>query len=80
MTITPSTEESWVVSLQQLSGRGVKLATILLEADTYGGGNALFVFGALAAAGVETYSVKQGDDLARVLGAGAEPATASGVL
>ena len=80
VTITPSTEESWVVSLQQLSGRGVKLATILLEADTYGGGNALFVFGALAAAGVETYSVKQGDDLARVLGAGAEPATASGVL
>lgn len=79
VTITPSTEESWVVSLQQLSGRGVKLATILLEGDTYGGGNALFVYGALAAAEIATYAVKRGDDLARALGAGAEPASARGV-
>ena len=68
VTITPSTDESWVVSLQQLAGRGVKLAAILLEPRTFGGeGNALFVYGALAAADIFTYLVKRDDDLSRTL-------------
>ena len=73
VVITPSTEEGWVVSLQTLAGRGVKLAAILLEPRTFGGsGNALFVFGALAAAEIFTYLVKRSDDLAVSLGSGAE--------
>ncbi len=72
IVITPSVDESWVVSLQLLAGRGVKLAAVLLEPRTYGGaGNPLFAFGALAAADILTYLVKQGDHLAQALGASA---------
>ena len=79
VTITPSIDEGWVVSLHTLAGRGVKLAAILLEPDTFnGGGNALFVYGALAAADVHTYLVKRSDDLAATLDAGSEPALARG--
>ncbi len=73
VVITPSTNDSWVGSLQLLAGRGVKIAAIVLESRTFGGeGNALFVFGALAAAEIPTYLVKCSDDLAATLGAGAE--------
>jgi uncharacterized protein (DUF58 family) len=80
VVITPSTDESWVVSLHALAGRGVKLASILLEPHTYGGdANALLVFGALAVAGIPTYLVKRTDDLAKSLSAGAEQKAAGGV-
>ena len=73
IVITPSTDDSWVGSLQLLAGRGVKMAAIVLEPRTFGGeGNALFVFGALAAAEIPTYLVKLSDDLAATLGAGGE--------
>lgn len=79
VVITPSTDESWVGSLQLLAGRGVKLAAIVLEPRTFGGGgNALLVFGALAAADIPTYLVKRTDDLSATLGAGAEAAAAGG--
>jgi uncharacterized protein (DUF58 family) len=73
IVVTPSTNESWVVSLQMLAGRGVKLAAVLLEPQSYGGAdNALLVFGALAAADIFTYLVKRTDDLAQTLGSGLE--------
>jgi uncharacterized protein (DUF58 family) len=79
VVITPSVDESWVVSLQMLGGRGVKLASVVLEPRTFGGGgNALFVYGALAAAGIATYLLKAGDDLLAALGSGAEATPATG--
>ena len=81
VAITPSTDESWVVSMQMLAGRGVKLASVLLEPSTFGGeASALLVFGALTAADISTYMVKRSDDLARTLGseAGVPAATGSG--
>jgi uncharacterized protein (DUF58 family) len=79
VVITPSTDESWVVSLQMLAGRGVKLASVLLEARTFGGeGNALLVYGALAAAGVLTYLVKRQDEIEKALSASAESAAVGG--
>ena len=72
IVITPSTEESWVVGLQLLGGRGVKRAAVLLEPRTFGGDeSALLVYSALAAAGVLTYLVKRGEDLSVTLGSGA---------
>jgi hypothetical protein len=72
IAITPSTDESWVVSLQLLGGRGVKRAAVLLEPRTFGGEeSALLVYSALAAAGVLTYLVKRGEDLSVTLGSGA---------
>jgi uncharacterized protein (DUF58 family) len=68
IAITPSTDESWVASLQMLQGRGVKLAAVLLEPRTFGGdGSALLVYTALAAAGVMTYLVKRQDEIQRAL-------------
>jgi uncharacterized protein (DUF58 family) len=79
IVVTPSQDESWVVSLQMLSGRGVKLASVLLEARTFGGeGNALLVYSALAAAGVLTYLIKRQDDIPKALAVSAEGAPAGG--
>ncbi len=79
VAITPSTDESWVVSLQLLAGRGVKLAAVLLEAGTFGRtGSALLVYGALAAADVLTYLVKRSDNLRAALGAGSAAALTTG--
>jgi uncharacterized protein (DUF58 family) len=79
VTVTPSTDDSWVASLQVLAGRGVKLAAVLLEPRTFGGeASSLLVYGALAAAGVFTYTVKRSDDLTQTLGAGV-PAIAGGL-
>ena len=73
IVITPSTDDSWVGSLQLLASRGVKIAAVVLEPRTFGGeGNALFVFGALAAAEIQTYLIKRSDDMAAALGSGAD--------
>ena len=80
IVITPSTDEAWVGSLQLLTTRGVKLAAIVMEPRTFGGsGNALLLFGALAAADIPTYLVKSSDDLSSTLAAGAETAASGGV-
>jgi uncharacterized protein (DUF58 family) len=71
VVITASTSEEWVASLQFISERGVKVAAILLEADTFGAEeSSLMVFGALAAAEVYTYMVKKSDDLITSLAVG----------
>lgn len=73
--VTPSTETEWALTLTGLSARGVKVAAVLLEADTYGDApSALDVYGTLAAGGVYSYTVKHQDDLGRALSAGAETA------
>ena len=81
LVVTPSTDEAWVESLQSLAQRGVKLAAILLEPDTFvpagepsagPGRGSLLVFGALAASDIYTYLVKRSDDLARALATGVE--------
>ena len=69
VVITPSTDETWVVSMQVLAGRGVKLASVLLEPSTFGGEeSALLIFGSLTAADISTYMVKRTDNLALTLG------------
>jgi uncharacterized protein (DUF58 family) len=68
VVITPSMDQSWVMSLLALTQRGVKVAVVLLEASTFGGAeNSLMVISSLAAADIWTYLVKQGDDLSNAL-------------
>jgi uncharacterized protein (DUF58 family) len=75
VVVTPSTDDSWVLALMSLQGRGVKVAAVLLEAETYGPApGALDVYGTLAAGGVYTYTIKRSDDIGRVLAAGTEVA------
>ena len=73
LVITPSTAEEWPLTLISLAGRGVKVAAILIEANTFGDApSPLDVYGTLASGGVHTLTVKRRDDLGRVLSAGAE--------
>jgi uncharacterized protein (DUF58 family) len=79
VVITPSTDESWVASMQTLAGQGAKRSAIVLEPRTFGGDeSALLVFTALAAADVQTYLVKRSDDLNVALGASAESVAGGG--
>jgi uncharacterized protein (DUF58 family) len=71
VVITPSTDEAWVAALGMLQSRGVKVAAIVLEANTFGPAEGtLGVFASLAASDVFTYMVKHADDLGTALGAG----------
>lgn len=69
VVVTPSPDEGWAMTMMSLAGRGVKVAAVLLEAETWGGTrSSLDVYGTLAAAGIYTYTVKRTDDLPRALG------------
>jgi uncharacterized protein (DUF58 family) len=77
VVITPSTSEDWVGTLQFIAERGVKVACVLLEPSTFGGGeNSLMVFGALAASEIYTYLVKRSDDLITALALGMDSSEA----
>ncbi|HEY7802087.1 MAG TPA: DUF58 domain-containing protein [Dehalococcoidia bacterium] len=70
VVITPSTDESWVEAMGVLQQRGVKLAAILLEPNTFGSSeSSLGIFASLAAMDVFTYMVQRSDDLLVALGA-----------
>ena len=78
VAITPSTDGEWPLTLMSLAGRGVKVAAVLLEAETWGAPtSSLDAYGTLAAGGIYTYTVKRSDDFVRVLGAGTETSAAS---
>jgi len=73
VAVTPSTGTDWALTMTGIGARGVKVAAVLLEADTYGDApSSLDVFGTLAAGGVYTYTTRRGDDLTHALGAGSE--------
>jgi hypothetical protein len=62
-----------------LSARGVKVAAVLLEADTFGAEmGPLAVYSTLLAGGIYAYTVKREDDLQRVLSAGVDPGMSAG--
>ncbi len=73
VVVTPSTDDGWALAMMSLQARGVKVAAVLLEAETFGGSDSMLgVYGTLAAGGIYSYTVKQSDDLGHVLAAGAE--------
>ena len=73
VVVTPSTDEEWPLTLMSLQSRGVKVAAVLLETETWGAPtSSLDAYGTLAAGGIFTYTVKRSDDLTLVLGSGSE--------
>src|SRR5690606_2294077 len=73
VVVTPSTDPQWPLTLISLSTRGVKVAAVLLEANTFADApSPLDVYGTLASGGVYTFTVKQADDIGRVLSAGVD--------
>ncbi|HZQ09886.1 MAG TPA: DUF58 domain-containing protein [Anaerolineae bacterium] len=68
LLITPSPELEWIHYAQDLRRRGFHLVTILIDASSFGMGvDFAPVIGELAASGIPTYTVRQGDDLQAVL-------------
>ncbi len=68
LIVTPTARQEWLGSCQDLRLRGVRSAVVLLEASTYGSArSSLLLVGALAAAGIPTYLVKQGQPLPAAL-------------
>ena len=66
--ITPSPEIEWIHYAQDLRRRGFHVIVILIDASSFGiGVNFAPITGELAASGIPTYTVRQGDDLRAVL-------------
>lgn len=69
VVITASTDERWVSALQSVTGRGVRAASILVDAASFGGRRGADVVEAqLHGASLQVNRVRQGDWLPEVLG------------
>lgn len=78
VVVTPSTDTRWALTLISLATRGVKVAAVLIEANTFGSApSPLDVYGTLASGGVHTLTIKQRDDIGQVLASGAEAVAAA---
>jgi uncharacterized protein (DUF58 family) len=78
VVVTASARDDWSLTLMSLAGRGVKVAAVLLEADTFGAAESpLGVYSTLASGGIYAYTVKQQDEIDRVLSSGSEAGAAA---
>jgi uncharacterized protein (DUF58 family) len=71
IVITATTDESWVVAARQLARRGMRVVTILIEPQSFGGrlSNAA-LSSVLQASNIVTYVIRCGEDVGAVLSAG----------
>lgn len=66
--VTPTTDEQAIMAAYDLQRRGITVVAIILDAESFGGAvSNRHVYGRLAAAGILTYVVHKGDDLAHAL-------------
>ncbi len=70
IVVTPSTDERWLATCRLMQFRRITVLAVFLDAATFGGRESpLLVVSSLAAAGVPTYLVRRGDNLAEALAA-----------
>ena len=69
VVVTSSNDDSWLPTIQSLHQRGVRVAVVLVDAGTFGGGgeSPIVMYGELAASNILTYMVRNGDDLSLAL-------------
>jgi uncharacterized protein (DUF58 family) len=68
IVVTPSTDESWVTTLAEMSGKRVRTAAVLVEPETFAyAASSLMAISGLVAAGIPAQLVKYGDDIAGAL-------------
>ncbi|MCB8983289.1 MAG: DUF58 domain-containing protein [Ardenticatenaceae bacterium] len=71
IVVTPTTQEDWAASARQLSRRGLRLVTVLIDPESFGGRRSGTKLAALLqSSGMMTYLVKRGDNLSAVLSQG----------
>ena len=68
IVVTPTTRESWPTAARQLARRGLRVVTVLVNPESFGGTRSSDqVFTMLQASGMVAYMVNNGDDLTAVL-------------
>ncbi|MBI5029813.1 MAG: DUF58 domain-containing protein [Chloroflexi bacterium] len=68
VTITPSGELTWVKSLREIKRRGLRVISVIVDSNSFGGrGETEAAAAELLASGIPTYIVREGDDLRTVL-------------
>ncbi|MAT97403.1 MAG: DUF58 domain-containing protein [Anaerolineaceae bacterium] len=68
IVVTPSTRENWPTAARQLARRGLRVVTVLINPESFGGSRSTdTVYSMLQASGMVAYVVNNGDDLTAVL-------------
>ena len=68
IVVTPTTQDNWPTAARQLARRGLRVVTVLINPESFGGGrSADRTFTLLQASGMVVYMVNEGDDLTAVL-------------
>ncbi|VAW43610.1 FIG002343: hypothetical protein [hydrothermal vent metagenome] len=68
IVVTPTTQENWATAARQLARRGLRVVTVLINPESFGGSRSSDkLFTMLQASGMVTYMVNEGDDLTAVL-------------
>ena len=71
IVVTATTREAWVTSAQQLARRGLRVVTILVDPESFGGVRSSVPLATmLQAVGTGAYIIKNGDDIGQVLSHG----------
>ena len=68
VTVTPSGELTWVKSLREIKRRGLRVISVIVDTNSFGGrGETEAAAAELLASGIPTYIVREGDDLRTIL-------------
>lgn len=71
IVVTPTTSENWPTAAQQLSRRGLRIVSVMIDPESFGGvHSAAPIYTLLRASGLGAYLVNNGDDLSAVLSMG----------
>ncbi|MCP4416266.1 MAG: DUF58 domain-containing protein [Chloroflexi bacterium] len=68
IVITPTRQEKWATAARQLARRGLRVVTVLINSQSFGGSHSAdSLYTTLQASGMVAYMVNEGDDLTAVL-------------
>lgn len=71
IVVTPTPDEKWAAAARQFSRRGLRLVSVLINGESFGGTrSSAGLASLLAAGGMVSYLVNEGDDLTAVLSQG----------
>jgi len=71
IVVTPTVRESWAMAARQLARRGLRVVTVLVEPESFGGNRSAAPLASLLQAyGMVVYLVQRGDDLTAALSRG----------
>ena len=68
IVVTPTTRDNWATAVRQLSRRGLRVVTVLVDPGSFGSSRSgIGLATLLEASGMAVYLVRNGDDITAVL-------------